>query len=71
MAEEVRHWKRPVHSGVVKKAAAKGIKKITSDSGFTKPAQEQAKKLGVEVIGHIAPRGSQIAPGDWQSPKNN
>ncbi len=44
------HWKRPVDSGVVKKASAKGVKELVSKSGFTKPAEEYAKKKGIKLI---------------------
>ena len=47
---EVKHWKPPVHSGVIKKAIKKGVKEIVSKSGFTKPAIELAKKKGIKLI---------------------
>jgi len=47
---EVKNWNRPVHSGVIKKAKEKGIKEIVSKSGFTKPAEELAKKYGIKTI---------------------
>jgi len=47
---EVKNWKRPVHSGVIKKAHQKGIKEIVSKSGFTQPAMELAKKYGIKLI---------------------
>ncbi len=47
---EVKNWTRPVHSGVIKEAKKKGIKEIVSKSGFTKPAEELAKKYGIKTI---------------------
>ncbi len=47
---EVKNWKRPVHSGEIRKAYKKGIKEIVSKSGFTKPAIEEAKRLGIKLI---------------------
>ncbi len=47
---EVKNWKQPVHSGVVKKSARKGIKEIVSKSGFTEPAKEYAKKKHIKLI---------------------
>jgi len=47
---EVKDWKTPVHSGVIKKAIKKGIKEIVSKSGFTNPAKELAKKKGIKLI---------------------
>jgi len=48
---EVKHWKRPVDSGVIKKLAKKGVIEIVSESGFTGPAEEEAKKRGIKLIG--------------------
>jgi len=47
---EVKNWTRPVHSGVIKSAYQRGIREIVSKSGFTKPAEELAKKLGIKLI---------------------
>lgn len=47
---EVKNWSRPVHSGVIKKVIKKRIKEIVSKSGFTKPAEELAKKKGIKLI---------------------
>lgn len=47
---EVKNWARPVHSGVIRKAIKKGIKEIVSKSGFTKPAEDVARKKGVRLI---------------------
>ena len=47
---EVKHWSQPVHSGVIKKALQKGIKEIVSNSGFTDPAKELAKKKKIRLI---------------------
>lgn len=49
METERRRWNKPVHSGVVKKAADKGVKNISAES-FTKPAQALAKKLEVNLM---------------------
>jgi len=46
---EVKNWKDPVHSGVIKDAARKKITKIISKSGFTKPAKELAKKKNIKL----------------------
>ena len=53
---EVKNWQNPVHSGVIKEAAKKGVKEIVSPSGFTQPAIEEAKKAGITSI--IQPGGS-------------
>ena len=47
---EVKNWARPVHSGVIRKAIKEGIKEIVSKSGFTKPAEDVARKKGVKLI---------------------
>ncbi len=47
---EVKNWSRPVHSGEIKKAIQKGVKEIVSKSGFTKPAEELAKKHDIKLI---------------------
>lgn len=47
---EVKNWTRPVHSGVIRKAIKEGIKEIVSKSGFTKPAEDVARKKGVKLI---------------------
>lgn len=47
---EVKNWKQPVHSGVIKKALKNGVKEIVSKSGFTKPAIELAKKKNIKLI---------------------
>jgi len=47
---EVKRWKRPVDSGVIKESAKKGVKEVVSKSGFTGPAEELAKKLGIKLI---------------------
>jgi hypothetical protein len=47
---EVKNWKRPVHSGVIQEAKQKGIKEITSSSGFSQPAIDAAKKAGITLI---------------------
>ena len=46
---EVKNWKDPVHSGVIKKATRQGVKEIISKSGFTKPAVEEAKKARIKL----------------------
>jgi hypothetical protein len=47
---EVKSWEQKVHSGVIKKAVKKGVKEITSSSGFTEPAKEEAKKRNIKLI---------------------
>jgi hypothetical protein len=47
---EVKNWNTPVHSGIVKKLKKKGIKEIISKSGFTKPAEELAKRYKIKLI---------------------
>jgi len=47
---EVKNWSNPVHSGVIKESVQKGVKEIVSKSGFTKPAEELAKKKGIKLI---------------------
>lgn len=47
---EVKNWARPVHSGVIREAVKKGIKEIVSKSGFTKPAEDVARKKDVRLI---------------------
>jgi hypothetical protein len=48
---EVKNWSNPVHSGVIKNAAKKGIKEIVSPkSGFTEPAKKEAKKRGIKLV---------------------
>jgi hypothetical protein len=47
---EVKNWSRPVHSGIIIIASGKGIKEITSKSGFTGPAIELAKKKKIKLI---------------------
>ena len=47
---EVKNWNRPVDSGEIKRAHQRGISEIVSKSGFTKPAVELAKKLGIKLI---------------------
>lgn len=47
---EVKNWSHPIHSGVIKNAVKKGIKEIVSKSGFTKPAEDLAKKKGIKLI---------------------
>jgi len=54
---EVKNWKSPVHSGVVKRAKQKGVAEIDSKSGFTEPAIKFAKKYGIKLF-H---RGKEIA----------
>lgn len=46
---EVKNWSKPVDSGVIKKAAQKKIKTVIAKSGFTKPAEELAKKKGIKL----------------------
>ena len=41
---EVKDWNRRLTKGEVKKLVRKGIREITSKSGFTKPAIEYVKK---------------------------
>lgn len=48
---EVKRWKRPVDSGVIKKLAKKGVKEVVSNSGFTGPAEDEAKRRGIKLIG--------------------
>lgn len=48
---EVKRWKRPVDSGVIKKLAGKGVKEVVSKSGFTGPAKEEAKRRRIKLIG--------------------
>lgn len=50
ITSEVKNWARSVHSGVIRKAIKKGIKEIVSKSGFTKPAEDVARKKGVKLI---------------------
>lgn len=47
---EVKRWKRPVDSGVIKELAKKGVKEIVSKSGFTGPAKDEANKRGIRLI---------------------
>jgi len=47
---EVKRWKRPVDSGIIKELREKGVKEVVSKSGFTGPAEELAKKLGIKLI---------------------
>lgn len=47
---EVKNWRRPVHSGVIRKAKQDGIKEVVSSSGFTEQALEEAKKAGITLI---------------------
>ena len=47
---EVKNWKRPVDSGVIREASKKKVKEIVSKSGFTKPAENLAKKKGIKLI---------------------
>ncbi len=47
---EVKNWKDPVHSGVVKKAKKQGVREIASSSGFTKPAIEEARKARIKLF---------------------
>jgi len=47
---EVRNWKQPVHSGVVRDAGKKGVKEISSKSGFTEPAKTLAKTKNIKLI---------------------
>jgi len=53
---EVKNWKVPVHSGVIKDAKKKGVGEIDSKSGFTEPAKELAKKVGMKLIS----RGKEV-----------
>lgn len=46
---EVKNWANPVHSGVVKKAAKNKVNQIISKNGFTKPAEDLAKKKGITL----------------------
>ena len=46
---EVKNWKNPVHSGIVKDAMRKSIKTIIAKNGFTAPAKELAKKKGINL----------------------
>jgi hypothetical protein len=47
---EVKHWKKPVDSGAIKKAKQNGVTEISSISGFSKQAIEQAKQAGIKLI---------------------
>ena len=47
---EVKNWKRPVDSRVIREASKKKVKEIVSKSGFTKPAENLAKKKGIKLI---------------------
>jgi len=47
---EVKNWKKPVHSGVIRDAVKKGVEEIDSKSGFTEPAIKEAKKRGIRLI---------------------
>ena len=46
---EIKNWDKPVHSGIVKDAAKKGVKEIIAKSGFTKPAEKLAKEKGIKL----------------------
>jgi len=46
---EVKNWKDPVHSGVIKKAVKKKVKVVIAKSGFTKPAKKLAAKKGIKL----------------------
>lgn len=46
---EVKNWKTPVHSGVVKKAVKNKISSIISKNGFTEPAKKLAKQKGIKL----------------------
>ncbi len=47
--KEVKNWKNPVHSGVIKKAAKQKVKTVIAKSGFTDPAKKLAKKKGIKL----------------------
>ena len=47
---EGKKWKRAVDSGVIREASKKKVKEIVSKSGFTKPAENLAKKKGIKLI---------------------
>ncbi len=47
---EVKNWSNPVHSGVIKQSVGKGVKEIISKSGFTKPAEDLAKRKGIKLF---------------------
>lgn len=49
---EIKKWKRPVPSGVIKKAIRKGIKTVIAPGGFTAPAKKLAKKARVKLRKH-------------------
>jgi hypothetical protein len=46
---EVKEWSRPVDAGTVRKEHAKGRRTIVARSGFTGPAREAARKLGMRL----------------------
>ncbi|MFZ7136857.1 MAG: restriction endonuclease [archaeon] len=54
---EVKHWKRPVTKPEVKRIADKGVKEICNLNGFTKPAQEYARRRNVKLF----KRGKRVA----------
>lgn len=47
--KEVKNWKNPVHSGVIKKAAKEKVKTVIAKSGFTDPAKKLADKKGIKL----------------------
>lgn len=49
---EIKKWKRPVHSGIIKKAIRQGAKTVINPGGFTKPARELAKKKKIRLRKH-------------------
>ena len=49
---EIKKWKKPVHSGVIKKAIRKGVTMIIAPGGFTAPAKEIAKRKSITLREH-------------------
>ena len=47
---EVKHWRTAVHSGVVQRAYEDRRTSITASGGFTSPARDLARQLGIRLI---------------------
>ena len=46
---EVKNWETPVHSGIIRDAAKKGVKEIVAKNDFTAPAKKLAKQKGIKL----------------------
>ena len=47
---EVKYWARPVDAGTVEREYRKGRTSITASNGFTGPARDLARDLGMRLI---------------------